>query len=131
MRRKTILLMEGHEDSRNICSTILRHFGYGVVEVGDGESGVQLARQHPPDLVVLDIVLPVLDGWTAAQAIRQHAPTSRVPIIALTTRAFREDVLRGEQFGFAAYLIKPCSPRNVLAEVRRVIGSPEADPIGA
>jgi two-component system, cell cycle response regulator DivK len=122
MRPKTILLMEGHEDSRNICSTILRHFGYGVVEAEDGASGVQLAMGDPPDLIVMDLVLPVLDGWSAATEIRQHGRTAHIPIIALTTRAFREDRERGEQFGFAAYLVKPCSPRIVVGEVRRVIG---------
>jgi two-component system, cell cycle response regulator DivK len=122
MRSKTILLMEAHEDSRNICSMVLRHFGYTVVEAVDGDAGVRLARSHAPDLIVMDIVLPVVDGWTAAERLRENAATALIPIIAVTTRTAREDRQRGEQFGFAAYLVKPCSPRDVLGEVRRVIG---------
>jgi two-component system, cell cycle response regulator DivK len=124
MRRKVVLLVEDHEDSRYICSAILQHHGYRIMEAMDGATGVQLAQQYLPDLILLDVTLPVLDGWTAAQRLRESLDTSRIPIVALTAHAQRADQERGEQLGFAAYLVKPCSPTRVLAEVRRIIGTP-------
>jgi two-component system, cell cycle response regulator DivK len=128
MRRKVVLLVEDHEDSRYICSVILQHHGYSIMEAMDGDTGVQLAQQHLPDLILLDVTLPVLDGWAAAKRLRERQETSRIPIVALTAHAQRADQERGLRLGFAAYLIKPCSPTHVLEEVRRIIGAP-TDPV--
>jgi two-component system, cell cycle response regulator DivK len=125
MRRKMILLVEDHEDSRFICSTILRHHGYGIMEAEDGATGLQLARLHLPDLILLDVTLPILDGWSAAERLRGQAETSHIPIVALTAHAFQADQERGRRLGFDAYLIKPCRPSRVLAEVRRLVGPAE------
>jgi len=122
MRRKTILLVEDHDDSRYICSAILRHHGYGILEASDGPGGIQLAERHKPELIMMDVVLPVLDGWTVARRIREGDGTAGIPIVALTALAFRADRERGRRMGFAAYLVKPCSPSRVASVVHRIIG---------
>jgi two-component system, cell cycle response regulator DivK len=129
MRSKVILLVEDHDDSRLIYSAILRHHGYAIVEAHDGAQGLDLARRHQPDLILLDVGLPVLDGWSAAEQLREHVATSCIPIVALTAHAFFEDRERGMQMGFSAYLVKPCKPSTVLAEVRRLIGPAAIDTV--
>jgi two-component system, cell cycle response regulator DivK len=124
MRRKVILLVEDHEDSRNICASILKHHGYTILEATDGATGVRLAELHLPDLILLDIRLPVLDGWAAARHLRWLERTAAIPIVALTAHALRGDQEHGRRLGFAGYLVKPCAPSAILAEVRRIIGPP-------
>jgi CheY-like chemotaxis protein len=128
MRRKMILLVEDHEDSRYICAAILRHHGYAILEAEDGFTGVRLAQLHRPDLIMMDVTLPLLDGWTICSRLRQQSDTSVIHIIVLTAHAHRSDQERGRRLGFAAYLIKPCSPTRILSEVRRVIGLPIGPP---
>jgi two-component system, cell cycle response regulator DivK len=124
MHPKTILLVEDHEDSRIICATLLQHHGYTVVEARDGAAGVELARHHRPNLIVMDVTLPILDGWAATEQIKSHPDTRSIPIIALTAHALRAARDRALTLGFAAYLVKPCRPTRLLREVRRLIGPP-------
>jgi CheY-like chemotaxis protein len=83
----TVLLVEDDRDNRAIYRTILEHSGYLVIEAEDGETGVQLARQHRPALVLMDISIPVLDGWAATRILKSDPATAAIPIIALTAHA--------------------------------------------
>lgn len=118
----TVLLVEDNEDNRIIYSTVLRHTGYAVVEALDGVQALALARSVRPDLILMDISIPEIDGWEATRILRQDAETRDIPIIALTAHALADDRERATLVGFTSYLAKPIEPRAVVAEVRRWIG---------
>ena len=116
---QTILLVEDNEDNRIIYSTVLRHVGYDVLEAQDGVEAIELARTKLPHLILMDISIPVIDGWEATRVLRQDPLTKHIPIIALTAHALADDRERAVEMGFTAYLAKPVEPRAVVAEVRR------------
>jgi two-component system, cell cycle response regulator DivK len=121
---KLVLLVEDNEDNRDIYTTLLRHVGYEVLEAVDGEHALQLVEQRTPDLVLLDISLPKLDGWQVARRLKSGELTSKVPIAALTAHAYQADREIAAAIGFDAYLAKPVEPRDVYACVKELIGDP-------
>jgi CheY-like chemotaxis protein len=122
--QKTVLLVEDNEDNRIVYSTILRHFGYRVMEALNGEEGIATARSEKPDLILMDISIPIIDGWEATQVLKHDPETRHIPIIALTAHALASDRERAMQVGCDGYLAKPCEPRAVVAEVQRFLGQP-------
>lgn len=123
---QTILLVEDNEDNRIIYTTVLRHVGYDVIEALDGVQAIALARSAKPDLILMDISIPEIDGWEATRILRQDPTTSGIPIVALTAHALQDDREKAAQVGFTSYLAKPVEPRAVVAEVRRWIGGTPA-----
>jgi CheY-like chemotaxis protein len=128
-----VLLVEDNEDNRTIYSTVLRHLGYQVIEAQDGVQAVALARSEHPDLILMDISIPLMDGWEATRVLRADPSTHDIPIVALTAHALADDRKRASEAGFTSYLAKPIEPHAVVAEVRRWIGNPGATqkPTGA
>ena len=120
--RHRLLLVEDNEDNRTIYSTLLRHLGYEVIEAQNGVQAIELARSERPDLILMDISIPEMDGWEATRILRGDPVTKDVPIVALTAHALEDDRERAAEVGFSSYLAKPIEPRAVLAEVRRLIG---------
>ena len=119
---QTLLLVEDNEDNRIIYSTVLRHLGYEVIEAQDGVEAVELARSALPDLILMDISIPVIDGWEATQVLKRDPDTRHIPIIALTAHALASDREKAMEVGCDGYLAKPCEPRAVVAEVQRFLG---------
>jgi two-component system, cell cycle response regulator DivK len=119
---KTVLLVEDNEDNRTVYRTILEHFGYGVIEARNGEDGVRMAREDSPDLILMDISIPVIDGWEATKILKADEQTRQIPIIALTAHALATDRAKATEVGCDGYLAKPCEPRRVVAEVEKFIG---------
>ena len=122
IRLKTVLLVEDNEDNRIVYSTILQHFGYRVTEALNGEEGIAKARTEQPDLILMDISIPVIDGWEATQVLKRDPKTRRIPIIALTAHALASDREKAMEVGCYSYLAKPCEPKTVVSEVERFIG---------
>jgi len=120
---KTVLLVEDNEDNRTVYRTILEHFGYEVAEARNGEDGVRIAQESRPDLILMDISIPVIDGWEATRILKSGTDTAHIPIIALTAHALATDRAKAEEVGCDGYLAKPCEPRRVVAEVERFIGA--------
>ena len=125
---QTVLLVEDNEDNRIIYTTVLRHVGYDVLEAQDGVQAIALARSERPDLILMDLSIPEIDGWEATRILRRDPTTSAIPIIALTAHALPDDREKALQIGFTAYLAKPIEPRTVVAEVQRWIGGGGATP---
>jgi CheY-like chemotaxis protein len=119
---KTVLLVEDNEDNRTVYRTILEHFGYRVVEARNGEDGIRAARGDHPDLILMDISIPIIDGWEATKILKADPATSQIPIIALTAHALATDRAKAGEVGCDGYLAKPCEPRRVVQEVKRFIG---------
>lgn len=116
---QSILLVEDNEDNRIVYATILRHHGFNVTEALDGADALTRARSEQPDLILLDISLPHLDGWEVFRQLRERDETRGIRVVALTAHAMPGDRERARLEGFDGYLAKPCEPRAVLAEVRK------------
>ena len=118
---KRILIIEDQEDNRAIMRDLLSTAGYALIEAVDGEEGVRLARSERPDLILMDIQLPVLDGYEATRQIRAIADLKSVPIIAVTSYALSGDEAKTREAGCDSYVAKPFSPRELLAKVRALL----------
>lgn len=124
---KTILIVEDKLLLREIIRDYMVNEGYGVLEAGDGKQALALFGRHPVDLILLDIMLPELDGWSVCQRIRK---VSDVPIIMLTARSDEDDTLLGFELGADDYVVKPCSPPILMARARRFLkprGTPDQE----
>lgn len=117
----TVLIIEDNEDNCIIMSAWLEHAGYRVVLAHDGARGVALARSIVPSVILMDIAMPEMDGWTAAQTLSTDPATMNIPIIALTAMALPQDAERAREVGVAAYLAKPVSLTRVLESVQSVL----------
>lgn len=126
MTPKTVLIVEDNEDNRIVYTTILQHRGYQVLEARNGEEGIRIAREQHPDLILMDISVPVIDGWKATEILKGDDATSGIPVIALTAHALAEDRETAKNVGCDGYLAKPCEPRTVVAEVEKFIGPAQA-----
>jgi len=121
-----ILLVEDHEQIWDFLSRRLRRRGYDVVVATDGQAGVDKARAEQPDIVLLDMNLPVMDGWTAAGEIKKDPATSRVPIIALTAHAMSGDRDKAIAAGCDDYHAKPVDFSRLLGQIEALVGSAPA-----
>ena len=117
-----ILMVEDQEDNRRILRDLLTSAGYELIEAVTGEDGVRLAEAHLPDLILMDIQLPGLDGYEATRRIRKNPALARTPIIAVTSYALSGDDAKAMAAGCNAYIAKPFSPRALLAKVREYLG---------
>ena len=115
---KRILVVEDQEDNRQIIRDLLASVGYEMIEAHDGEQGVTLAAQHKPDLILMDIQLPVLDGYEATRRIKAQPDLAAIPIIAVTSYALSGDDQKAFAAGCSGYVTKPFSPRALLAKIR-------------
>ena len=115
---KRILVVEDQEDNRQILRDLLANAGYDMIEAEDGEQGVAAANNERPDLILMDIQLPVMDGYEATRRIRTDPDMKSVPIIAVTSYALAGDEDKALAAGCDGYVSKPYSPRELLAKVR-------------
>jgi two-component system cell cycle response regulator DivK len=119
-----ILVVEDQEDNRRIIRDLLMSAGYELIEAADGEAGVRLAETERPDLILMDIQLPLLDGHEATRRIKQNPDLHQIPIIVVTSYALSGDDANAVAAGADAYVAKPFSPRQLLATIRQFL--PEA-----
>lgn len=120
---KHVLVVDDYEDSRAMCTEYLEFHGFRVSSAGDGPEAVRKALADPPDLIIMDLSLPTLDGWGAIKQLKQKDPTSRIPIVVLTGHALAGMRERAEQTGCASFMTKPCLPQDLLEEVNRVLAA--------
>jgi two-component system cell cycle response regulator DivK len=115
---RRILLVEDHEDNRRIVRDLLTSVGYELIEATTGEQGLALAEAEHPDLIVMDIQLPGLDGYEATRRIKASPTLRATPVIAVTSYALSGDEVRARAAGCDGYVAKPFSPRALLATIR-------------
>lgn len=120
----TILIVEDNEKNMKLARDILRAKGYAVLEAVNGLDGVKLALEHRPDLVLMDIQLPDINGIQAFERIRADAATARIPVVAFTASVTTGDRSRIGDAGFDAFLGKPIQLKEFLDTVRRLAGEP-------
>jgi two-component system, cell cycle response regulator DivK len=118
---KRILVIEDTEDNRQIMRDLLSSAGYDLIEAQDGAEGVAMAQSHRPDLILMDIQLPILDGYEATRRIKADPALSHIPIIAVTSYALSGDEAKTRAAGCDGYVAKPFSPRQLLHKVREFL----------
>jgi two-component system, sensor histidine kinase len=118
-REKIVLLVDDDEDSRRIFQLALEHAGHTVLTARDGSEGARLAKFHEPDVILMDIGMPVMDGFSALKILRANPATHDLPILALTARGSVHDVAEVLNAGFDQLLLKPITPLEVVVAVDR------------
>ena len=118
---KRILIIEDQEDNRAIMRDLLTGAGFELIEAVDGAEGVKLAQSERPDLILMDIQLPIIDGYEATRQIRAIVDLKSIPIIAVTSYALSGDEAKTRAAGCNGYVAKPFSPRQLLAKVREFL----------
>jgi CheY-like chemotaxis protein len=117
-----ILLVEDNEMNRDMLSRRLKKKGFDVLQALDGQQGVEMARSECPDLILLDMSLPVMDGWEAAGVLKSDTKTQAIPIIALTAHAMAGDKEKAIDAGCDDYDTKPIDFKRLLAKISGMVG---------
>jgi two-component system cell cycle response regulator DivK len=118
---KLILVVEDQEDNRCIIRDLLSSVGYEIIEAVKGEEGVRLAEQNKPDLILMDIQLPDIDGYEATRRIKGNEELRTIPVIVVTSYALSGDDTKAYEAGCDAYVSKPFSPRELLIKIREFL----------
>ena len=122
-----ILVVDDQSDIRMMCRVNLALEGYDVVEAADGESGLLAVRASQPDIVLLDVMMPGIDGWEVLENLKSRTSTRDIPVIMLTARVQREDEIRGWTSGAADYVSKPFNPSILIDVVRRILAGEDSE----
>jgi DNA-binding response OmpR family regulator len=120
-----VLVIDDEAPIRLLCRVNLEAEGMDVVEAGDGPTGLEAAGREQPDVILLDVMMPGLDGWTVAERLLESEDTGHIPIVFLTARADLRDRARGIDLGGLEYVTKPFNPVELAALVRSVIDAVE------
>lgn len=118
-----VLIVEDESDSRDILRTVLAYGGHCVIEASNAVDGLALVRDRQPEVIVMDVVMPGVDGLEATRRLKADPATKDIPVLILTALARTGDHEEAERAGADAYLSKPCLPMTVLAEVDRLVAS--------
>jgi len=118
---KKILVVEDQQDNLQIMRDLLTSAGFEIIEAKDGEAGVKTALAERPDLILMDIQLPLLDGYEATRRIKADPALTATPIIVVTSYALSGDDIKARDAGCDAYVPKPFSPRQLLAKIREFL----------
>jgi two-component system cell cycle response regulator DivK len=121
-----ILVIEDHEDNRRIMRDLLRSVSFDMVEAVNGSEGIAKAQTYRPDLILMDMQLPEIDGYEATRRIKVDPALKSIPIIAVTSFALSGDEEKARAAGCVAYVTKPFSPRKLLAEIRKHLARAES-----
>jgi len=119
---KRILIVEDQEDLRGVLHDLLSGSGYAVIEAADGQEGVAKAKSERPDLILMDIQMPILDGYEATRQIKADPSLAKMPIIAVSSFAMKGDEEKARKAGCDHYVTKPYSPLQLLRTIRGVLG---------
>ena len=118
MADKRILVVEDHEENRRLLRDLLTSFGYELTEAVIGEDGVTAAETERPDLILMDIQLPGIDGYETTRRIKANPSLRHIPVIAVTSYALSGDDVKALEAGCDAYVTKPFDPADLLAKIR-------------
>jgi CheY-like chemotaxis protein len=120
--RPLVLVADDHEDTRLLFAETLQAAGFAVAFAADGREAVEACGRTRPDLVIMDLSMPSLNGWEAIRALKLGDATSAIPILVVTAQAMRHSRDLAEAAGCDAYLTKPCPPDELVRQVRALLG---------
>lgn len=121
---RRVLIIEDNFDNIFIYRTLLEHRGFTVMTATDGIKGLEMAKAEQPDLILMDVSMPGVDGWKATSSLKADEATSSIPVIILTAHALAADRQHANDVGADGYIAKPAEPMQVLAAVERTLAQP-------
>ncbi len=127
MRRAKILVIDDETGILDIVATNLEAAGYEVLTFANGAGGLELATSESPELIILDIMMPEMDGWEVLRRLEKDPLTAGLPVIMLTAKVDDVDVLEGLEHGAVEYITKPFFPENLIASVKIILGAYDAE----
>jgi two-component system, cell cycle response regulator DivK len=116
-----VLVVEDYQDAREMYAAYLQFSGYGVAEAANGVEAVEKAQALMPDIVLMDLALPRMDGWEATRRLKADPRTSHIPVVALTGHALAGHAEGAREAGCDAFVTKPCLPDALVAEIQRLL----------
>jgi CheY-like chemotaxis protein len=128
-QRPCVLLVDDYPDAREMYGEYLEFSGFDIVQAANGAEAIQLAIDRQPDIILMDLSLPVMDGWEATRRLKADTRTSNIPVVALTGHALDGISEGARKAGCDAFVTKPCLPEDLVVEIRRVLGA--GKPAGA
>lgn len=120
---KNILIVEDDEVLRQLVKHVLVKNGYKAVLAADGEEALKLVKERRPDAIILDAMMPGLDGYEVLQALKRDKATNDIPVLMLSARNLERDVITGFDFGASDYLSKPFKPEELVTRLKRLLGA--------
>ena len=123
--KKTILVVDDEDDILNFLELVLQEKGYEVLTANGGQEALTRAQMAKPDLVLLDIMMPQMDGWEVLKLLRVDDDTAKVPVAMLSARTDAQDRVQGLQEGAVDYIFKPFSLQDLLNKIESILGQPE------
>ena len=124
--RSRVLVVDDYADAREMYSEYLQFSGFEVVEATNGREALQRAVEDQPDIILMDLSLPVMDGWEATRRLKADGRTAGIPVVALTGHALAGISEGAMKAGCDAFVTKPCLPEDLVKEIRKVLDSPSA-----
>lgn len=124
-----VLLVDDYPDAREMYGEYLEYSGYDVVQAANGIEALQRALDDKPDIILMDLSLPVMDGWEATRRLKADARTAGIPVVALTGHALAGISEGAKRAGCDAFVTKPCLPEDLVIEIKRVLDSSASNPI--
>ncbi len=121
MAGKRILVIEDHAENRRLLRDLLTSFGYGLTEAVTGEDGLAAVEANPPDLILMDIQLPGIDGYEVTRRIKANPSLCHIPVIAVTSYALSGDDVKALEAGCDAYVTKPFDPAELMEKIREFL----------
>lgn len=121
-----VMIVDDYPDAREMYSEYLTFAGYRVVEAANGVEAIEKAEALLPSVILMDLSMPVMDGWEATRRLKAASKTRRIPVIALTGHALDGNSEEARKAGCDGFIAKPCLPQDLLAKLQEVIGSPPA-----
>src|SRR3954463_4401765 len=119
--RPRVLLVDDYPDAREMYTEYLEFSGFDVVEAGNGMEALERAIDSAPDIILMDLSLPVMDGWEATRRLKADKATARIPIVALTGHALAGMLEGAKNAGCDAFVTKPCLPEDLVKEIQKVL----------
>lgn len=121
-KNKKILVVDDEQMTTELAKTFLEKHGFEVVVASDGEEALELANDHLPDLILLDVMLPTIDGFEVCKRLKENSNFKNTPILMFTAKGLSSDVERGEAAGADEYIVKPFSGKALVATIRKHLG---------
>jgi CheY-like chemotaxis protein len=119
--RPCVLLVDDYPDARQMYTEYLEYSGFAVVQAANGIEALRQAVESRPDIILMDLALPVMDGWEATRQLKADPRTAGIPVVALTGHALSGTSDGAKEAGCDAFLTKPCLPEDLVQEIRRVL----------
>jgi two-component system, cell cycle response regulator DivK len=128
--RPCVLVVDDYPDAREMYAEYLQYSGFDVIEASNGMEALARAADSMPDIILMDLSLPVMDGWEATKRLKADKATADIPIVALTGHALAGILEGAKQAGCDAFVTKPCLPEDLVKEIRKVLSAQPAPPKG-